>query len=144
MLGYDKIPAYWKMGLKEAEDIDFRYTTICLNEAYEMGYKHALINIERNGGKIDNNHIVISIQVPQAVKFEKVLMRPSILSKKRVEWSQDSTEISFDFTGTGFALRGETATWNSKSSYIFNTELYVDDRLTESPKLPCSFTERRF
>jgi hypothetical protein len=28
MLGYDKIPAYWKLGLKEAEDIDFKYTTL--------------------------------------------------------------------------------------------------------------------
>ena len=27
MLGYDKIPAYWKLGLKEAEDIDFKYTS---------------------------------------------------------------------------------------------------------------------
>ena len=30
ILGYDKIPAYWKMGLKEAEDIDFKYTTMSL------------------------------------------------------------------------------------------------------------------
>ena len=30
VLGYDKIPAYWKMGLKEAEDIDFKYTTMSL------------------------------------------------------------------------------------------------------------------
>ena len=31
ILGYDKIPAYWKMGLKEAEDIDFKYTTMSLD-----------------------------------------------------------------------------------------------------------------
>ena len=30
ILGYDKIPAYWKMGLKEAENIDFKYTTMSL------------------------------------------------------------------------------------------------------------------
>ncbi|RYF60521.1 MAG: ADP-ribosylglycohydrolase family protein, partial [Cytophagaceae bacterium] len=32
MLGYSKIPAYWKQGLREAEDIDFKYTTMSLND----------------------------------------------------------------------------------------------------------------
>ena len=34
LLGYDKIPAYWKQGLKESEDIDFKYTTMSLNDVY--------------------------------------------------------------------------------------------------------------
>ena len=57
ILGYDKIPAYWKMGLKEAEGIDFKYTTMILNDVYEIGFKHALQNIERNGGKINGDNI---------------------------------------------------------------------------------------
>ena len=28
--------------------------------------------------------------------------------------------------------------------YIFNTELYIDDKLVESPQLPASFTTRRY
>ncbi len=36
IVGYNNIPAYWKMGLREAEDIDFKYTTISLNDVYEI------------------------------------------------------------------------------------------------------------
>lgn len=28
MLGYENIPAYWNQGLKEAESIDLKYTTM--------------------------------------------------------------------------------------------------------------------
>src|ERR1700733_3309062 len=71
LLGYDKIPAYWKMGLKEAESINFKYTTMSLNSVYEIGLKHALKNIERNGGGIDGETIQLPIQTPVKVKFEK-------------------------------------------------------------------------
>jgi hypothetical protein len=55
ILGYDKIPAYWKMGLKEAESIDFKYTTISLEDVYETGLNHALKTIERNGGAMNGD-----------------------------------------------------------------------------------------
>jgi hypothetical protein len=32
MLGYEKIPAYWKQGLTAVEPIDFKYTTISLDD----------------------------------------------------------------------------------------------------------------
>ncbi|MBS1504612.1 MAG: ADP-ribosylglycohydrolase family protein, partial [Bacteroidetes bacterium] len=59
MLGYSKIPAYWKMGLKDAEPIDFKYTTMSLNKVYDIGFKHALENIKRNGGAIDGDKVTI-------------------------------------------------------------------------------------
>src|SRR6476646_8602361 len=71
ILGYDKIPAYWKMGLKQAEDIDFKYTNMSLHDVYETSYRHALKNIERNGGSIDAGKVIITLQQPVAVKFEK-------------------------------------------------------------------------
>ena len=144
LLGYDKIPAYWKMGLKEAEGIDFKYTTMSLDDVYEIGLKHALKNIELNGGKITNENVSIKTQLPVAVKFEKSFEGSYPVEKKKIKWSDDKTEISFDFTGTGFALKGETAVWESQSGFAFNTELYVDDKLIESPQLPASYTSRRY
>ena len=41
-------------------------------------------------------------------------------------------------------IQGETARWASESGYVFNTELYVDDKLIESQKLPASYTTRRY
>ena len=144
ILGYDKIPAYWKMGLKDAEGIDFKYTTMSLAAVYEIGFKHALQNIERNGGKINGQNLTITVQQPVAVKFEKSFQGVYPIAKIPVVWSDKKDEISFDFEGTGFVIKGETARWGSESSYVFNTELYVDNNLVESPKLPASYTTRRY
>lgn len=143
VLGYNKIPAYWKLGLKESEDIDFKYTSMSLADVYAIGYKHALLNIERNGGRSTADHVTIKTQTPSAVKLEQSFEGSFPTEKKTVQWSDDKTEISFEFTGTGFVLRGETAAWASTSSYVFNTELYVDGKLIESPQLPGNFTYRR-
>jgi hypothetical protein len=144
ILGYDKIPAYWKMGLQEAEAINFKYTTMSLANVYEIGFKHALQNIEKNGGKINGDNIAIQVQQPSIVKFEKSFEGIYPVAKTPVKWSANKDEISFEFEGTGFVLKGETARWASESIYIFNTELYVDDKLVESPKLPTSYTTRRY
>jgi hypothetical protein len=144
VLGYDKIPAYWKMGLKEAERIDFKYTTMSLDDVYEIGYGHALKSIEKNGGKLSDDKIMIKVQRPVAVKFEKSFTGLYPVDKVPVKWSNNKDEISFEFEGTGFVLKGETARWDSSSEYIFNTELYVDDKLIESPKLPANPTTRRY
>jgi hypothetical protein len=144
VLGYEKIPAYWKMGLKEAEGINFKYTTMSLANVYEIGLKHALQEIERNGGKINGENVSIKIQQPVKVKFEKSFDGVYPVAKIPVKWSPNKDEISFDFEGTGFVLKGETARWSSQSVYVFNTELYVDDKLVESPQLPASYTTRRY
>ncbi|WP_051084279.1 ADP-ribosylglycohydrolase family protein [Segetibacter koreensis] len=143
VLGYDKIPAYWKMGLKEAESINFKYTTMSLNNVYEIGLKHALENIKRNGGQVNGDKISLKTQAPIAVKFEKSFEGIYPAVKMPVKWSDSKDAINFEFEGTGFVLRGDASKWESKSGYIFNTELYLDGKLVESPKLPVSFTSRR-
>ncbi|KIC96223.1 ADP-ribosylglycohydrolase family protein [Flavihumibacter solisilvae] len=144
VLGYDQIPAYWRMGLKEAEAIDFKYTTISLEEVYDTGFKHALLNLERNGGSIKGDSIIIKTQQPRAVKFEKSFEGLYPVAKIPVKWNSPINELVFEFEGTGFVIRGETARWASESPYVFNTELYINDKLIESPILPANFTTRRY
>jgi hypothetical protein len=143
LLGYKTIPAYWKLGLPEAEDIDFKYTTVSLNDVYATGLKQALQNIERNGGKINGDKITIAVQQPVAVRYEQSFEGVYPVAKVPVQWSAGKDEVSFSFEGTGFVLRGDAATWGSTSDYVFQTELYIDDKLVESPKLPVNFTTRR-
>jgi ADP-ribosylglycohydrolase len=143
ILGYDHIPAYWKMGLSEAEGIDFKYTTISLNRVYVIGMKHALENIKRNGGKVDGGEIQINRQLPLPVQFEKSFDGVFPVSKIPVKWSDDKKEISFKFKGTGFVLKGEAVAKSGNQEFNFQTELYVDDKLVETPLLPVSFTRRR-
>ena len=61
-----------------------------------------------------------------------------------VKWNENKDEISFDFDGIGFVLKGDASRRDSKSAYVFNTELYLDGKLIETPKLPVSFTTRRY
>ncbi len=144
ILGYNKIPDYWKMGLKEAESIDFKYTTMSLDDVYSVGLKHALQMIESNGGQIMGNAITIKTQKINTVRFEKSFTGLYPIAKIDSRWSDNKDEIIFDFEGTGFALRGEAGRWNSPSSYIYNTELWIDGKLIESPMLPASYTTRRY
>ncbi len=144
VLGYDKIPAYWKKSLAQAEDIDFKYTTMSLNDVYEIGYKHALQNIERNGGKVNADNVVIKVQQPVAVKFEKSFNGQYPVAMAPVKWNTAKDELSFDFDGIGFVIKGDASQWDSKSTYVFDTELYLDGKLIETPKLPVSFTTRRY
>jgi hypothetical protein len=143
MIGYNKIPAYWKMGLKEAEDIDFKYTTMSLNKVYDIGYRHALANIERNGGKVNGNNVTIVWQSPKTVKFEQGFQNMYPVDKKSLA-KADFKELSFDFDGIGFALRGAAEKKKKEAAdYVFDAELYVDGEKVETAKLPTNFTTRR-
>jgi len=143
LLGYKNIPAYWKMGLKEAEDINFKYTTISLNKVYDIGFKHALENVKRNGGKIEDDKITIIVQPPQTVKFEQGFTGIYPVDKKDFS-NNNIKDISFDFEGTGFVLRGEAVKKNNNDSdYIFDGEIYIDGQKTETVKWPTNFTVRR-
>jgi hypothetical protein len=144
LLGYDKIPPYWKMGLKEAEDIDFKYTTMSLNKVYEVGMKHALQTILRNGGTVKDESVTIKVQQPKAVAFEQSFTGVYPVAKIPVKWNDAKDEISFDFEGTGFVIKGETADWGSDADFVFNTELYIDGYKIESPQLPANYTTRRY
>jgi hypothetical protein len=143
MIGYDRIPDYWKKGLAGSEDINFKYTTISLNKVYEIGYKHAIENIQRNGGKAEGGNITIRTQQPQAVRFEKSF--PGLYPVQKQGASvNDNNEIVFTFEGTGFILNGLPKPKNAKSpEYVYRTEVWLDDSRIESPLLPTDFTTRR-
>jgi len=144
MLGYKRIPAYWKMGLNDIEDMNFKYTTMSLNKAYAIGFKHALENIQRNGGTVDANRVHIKLELPQTVKFEQSF--PDMYPVEKKSFYHDNIqEVSFEFEGTGFILKGEAKKIKDDSpEHDLEAELYVDDKKTETAKLPTNFTTRRY
>ena len=142
VLGYDKIPQRWKMGLKDAEDINFKYTDISLNKVYNIGLKHALSNIQSNGGKVENNNVTIKLQLPTAVKLEQGF--PGQYPIARTDFNQNIKEASFEFDGTGFSLAGEARKKSGVTAdYVFEAELFIDGQKIETAKLPTNFTTRR-
>ncbi len=105
MLGYDKIPAYWKQGLKEAEDIDFKYTTLSLNDVYGIGMKHALQVVERNGGKVSGDQVTIAVQTPKTVRLEQSFTG-YFPTEKRVVNKDLSDEYHDDLRGHRLCFSG--------------------------------------
>lgn len=147
MIGYGKIPPYWKMGLKEAEDIDFKYTTMSLNDVYQLGYKHAIQVIEKNGGIVNGDQITIPRQVPQAVRLEQSFVGHYPIEKRSVQKKIEG-EFTFDFEGTGFVIRGEatpttTTNWEYQGEFAFDAELHLDGVKIETVKLPIAYRTRR-
>jgi hypothetical protein len=147
MLGYDKIPAYWKMGLREIEDMDFKYTHTSLNNVYELSYKHAIENIKVNGGAINGDKITIESQQPEAVKWEQSFTGLKPTEKKWIGKILDN-EYEFEFTGNGFVIGGEYrqkrgSVISGSVTQIANVELYIDGKLSETIKLPMNYTTRR-
>lgn len=144
MIGYKQIPAYWKMGLKEAEDLDFKYTTMSLNKVYEISYKHALAMIARHGGKVGTGDVTIAVQAPRAVKLEQCF-EGLYVADKRLWRNEQLKEQSFEFEGTGFVVRGESRKKQASApEHVIEMEVYVDGSKVETARLPTSYTTRRY
>jgi hypothetical protein len=144
MLGYEKIPARWKTGLKDIEDIDFKYTTMSLNKVYDIGYNQALEMIRRHGGVVKDNKVTIVVQKPVPVRYEKSF--EGMFPVAKVKFKRKITDTAgFSFQGTGFALLGEADKKNSRMpDYVLKADLYLDGEKIETVSLPTSFTTRRF
>ncbi len=134
IMGYEKIPAYWKQGLAEVEPIDFKYTTISLNDVYRLSCLHAIKVIKRNGGKMKDGVAYIKVQKPKPVPLEvgfeghyPVELRPFNINVK--------DQFQFEFDGIGFSIAGNTRK-TGKEEYTFKAQMYIDGKLIETSELP--------
>jgi hypothetical protein len=140
ILGYDKIPAYWKQGMDKVEHRNFAYTTMSLNDAYDMSYRHALQMIERNGGSVDGDSVTIRVQKPEPVRLEIAFEGHHPIERRRIGTRlQDTATIEFE--GIGFALTGSAN--RRQQDYVFEVEMRIDGKRIETAKLPTRTRERR-
>jgi hypothetical protein len=143
ILGFDRIPAYWKQGLDEVEGVPFKYTTISLNDAYGLSYKHALAVIARNGGREDGEHVVIATQSPRAVRLEQNFEGHHPVAEIRLARLAKGDETTFAFDGVGFAIQGGVRADDGKD-HVLRVDMFVDEVKVETIDLPTNFTRRRF
>lgn len=144
MLGYKKIPAQWKAGLTDIEDIDFKYTTMSLNKVYDISYNQAVEMIKRHGGTVKDDEITITVQKPAPVRFEKsfegLSLKKKVTFKRRIS---DSVQLSFN--GSAFVLLGEAVKNNNqKPDYVLSADIYIDGKKVKNVNFPTNFTDRRF
>ncbi len=158
MIGYDQIPDYWKEPLYPVEDMDFKYTTMSLNDVYVTGTKHAVENLASNGAKINGEIITIPFEKIEPVKLEvgfeghypvdKVFIRfrNAVLIPDLAQLDEDHGEINLEFEGIGFALNGAAIKLDPESSgeHTFKLEMYIDGELTESFEMPTHYRNRKF
>jgi hypothetical protein len=138
MVGYKKIPGFWKKSLEEVIDRNFAYTDVSLNQVSVMGYEQATKMIEKNGGKITKSEIIIKTQKAIPVKYEKNFIGhyPVEIKKINLDFSDI---VSFDFKGIGIVLKGNTVVNDSKKTnfnYVAKAEVYIDDKMVEMISLP--------
>ena len=147
MLGYQQILEYWKMGLEDAADIDFKYTTMSLNDVYALGFKHALQVIQKNGGKVAEDSVTITVEQPVAVRLEQSFEGHYPVEKRELHHELNG-EYTFEFEGIGFALLGGSepvngSSWTYKGNYFATAELHIDGTKIETVELPANFINRR-
>jgi len=145
MIGYSNIPDYWKQGIDKVEDMNFRYTDMSLNKVYEIGYRHAVEMIKRNGGSEEGDQLKIVYQVPRSVPlevaFEGIYPTERIGLNRRL--TSENPEFTFDFSGCGFVVTGRAAKENNVPDAILEFDVFVGENLIESVKMPSSFRDRR-
>jgi hypothetical protein len=61
-----------------------------------------------------------------------------------VSLPKEKYELSFEFEGNGFVIKGNAAKWMDSNPHVLQAELYLDGQLAETIDLPASYTTRRY
>ena len=138
--GYDNIPEKWKTPLVPVADRNFDFTEMSLNDSYEVGFKHALAMIEKEGGKVTDDDVTIKVQPITTVALEQGFeghypIKIETINKKIIHLEE------FEFEGIGVVFKGSVG--SNIEDYAAEVEVYIDGELVEEINLPKSFTKRR-
>jgi hypothetical protein len=145
MIGYDKIPAYWKQGLDKVEDLNFAHTEMSLNKVYEIGFRHASEMIIRNGGRLTGDIFTINYQQPKPVPLEVGFEGLYPVERRRIgsNLGGKNREISFKINGSAFVLSGRAVKNSDRPDSILEIEVYINGNLHEVAKIPTNNRIRR-
>lgn len=137
MLGYSRIPEYWKKPLYEVADRNFAYTEISFNKASELSMKQALQVIEKNGGSVGENDVTIKVQKPVSVRFEEGFAGHEPLMDMPVKRYLRHVG-NLKFNGNGIAVKFQFSKPKDyvEHGYEAEVECYLDGKLDRTVKLP--------
>lgn len=147
LLGYSNIPDYWKSPLYPVEDIDFKYTTMSLNDVYEIGTKHALEVLDKNGADMRGEMITIPEQKIKPVNLEIGFegLYPVRSINAGTELNKKKTEYEFDFEGTGFVVAGMSGKKDRgfEAEHTHLIDVFINGELFETSIMPTKFIKRK-
>ena len=146
MIGYDKIPAFWKPAIEKVQDLKFPYTDMTLNQVYDLSYKHAMQLITGNGGEIKSGQVTIKVQQPEVLRLEQSFewMYPVKELLVRKDFLDESIKI--DFTGNGIVVLGNVRSRCdlSGSDFVALLDVYIDGKKTEQVRMPFDYIVRKY
>jgi ADP-ribosylglycohydrolase len=146
ILGYDKIPAFWKPAVEMVQDLKFPYTNLTLNQVYDLSYKQAITLIAKNGGEVNNETVSIKVQQPETVRFEQSFEGMYPVKELLVRKDILDESIKIDFTGTGIVVTGNVKSQCgvATSDYVALLDVYIDGVKTEQVRMPFDFIVRKY
>jgi hypothetical protein len=99
--------------------------------------------IKRNKGTVTDKEVTIMVQSPATVRMEKSFEGMVPVAKE--DYTVPVTgEHEFEFTGTGFILRGKALKKEKNlPEIVLEADVYVDGVLLGNYKFPTEFTTRR-
>lgn len=143
VLGYDKIPQKWIEPVKKAEHRNFSFTNISLNKVYEMGYNHAIKNIEKNNGTIKHDQVEIAFTIPKAVRFEENFTGHYPISRTPFP-NKFQDKLELNIKGVGFVIRGYAYKKKADAEeHVLQAALYVDGKEVERANFPTGNNQAR-
>ena len=166
VLGLDKMPAFWKDPVMEIWDLDFEGTDVSLAKGSRYSYGQALQLIEKCGGEVREEEVVIPQKAVETLPLEQNFTNTFPLYRDQKDaWMSDVYE--FDFSGNGFViwgnlvcLRGISADYAARVSkkhvgsevfalaeenddYVAQIEVWIDGELDQVSLLPMKGTSRK-
>ncbi|MFZ2053830.1 MAG: ADP-ribosylglycohydrolase family protein [Candidatus Aminicenantales bacterium] len=146
VIGYERIPDFWKQGLAAVEGLDFKYTTISLTEASGLSFKHALEMIKKNGGKVDSEDVRIKTQKPEAGPLEVGFAGHFPKERRQLDicLNGETREAEFAFEGIGFVVNGAAEKIEDDlSDAVLELEVRLDEDAGERILLPTADRVRK-
>ena len=143
MLGYSNIPEFWKKPVYKVEGMDFKYTTMSLNDVYEIGVKHALKILSENGVNTSNENLEIGVQEIKPVQLEVGFEGHFPVERRGIgqQLGVNNVEMNILFEGNGFVLTGWAKT--SGNEGVVTLEMQVDANPPETITMPTKFQSRK-
>jgi hypothetical protein len=145
MLGYSNIPEYWKQGLDKVEDLNFAYTDMSLNRVYDVSFGHALQMIERNGGRVTEEFVMIPYQKVKPVRFEVAFegIYPVKWLSHRQRMNNQNIEYEFELEGCGFVINGNAQKQTNLPDYELKLDVYINGDYKETVNMPTNYNHRK-
>jgi len=116
-----------------------------LHKVYDIGYRHAVEMIKRNGGIENNDSLIIQYQVPRTVPLEIGFegIYPTERRGINTRLTGQTSEVSFDINGSGFVITGYAAKTNNQKDEVLEADIYIDNNFIETIKMPTSSLTRK-